>query len=73
MFLQTFENDIELRLELQFCIEKHCVFFRIFLHDGYVQKLAIAFKKLSQLYTNLKVRSRNEHIYKMFLFLSLKY
>jgi len=28
MLFQTFENDIELRLELQFCIENHCVFFK---------------------------------------------
>ena len=38
ILFQAFENDIELRLELQFCIENHCVFLKtFFLHDGYVQ------------------------------------
>ncbi len=44
MLFQTFENDIELRLELQFLHRNHRVFFKdIFLHDGYV-RLASGFK-----------------------------
>ena len=51
MLFQTFENDIELRLELQFCIKNHCVFLKTFLHDGYV-RLTSGFKKLSLVYKN---------------------
>jgi len=71
MLFQAFENDIELRLELQFLHKKPlCIFKDIFLHDGYVQ-LASGFKNFHKF---IKLTSKPQRTSnKMLVFLSLKY
>jgi hypothetical protein len=46
MLFQAFEYDIEFRLELQ-NLKNHRVFYRHFLHDGFVQ-LASEFKNFHE-------------------------
>jgi hypothetical protein len=73
MLFQAFENDIELRLELQFCIENHCVFFKdIFCMMVMFNKLASRFNNFDK-FIKLTGLSHKEQIHKMLAFLSLRY